>query len=95
MQVELGRGGSQSGGRHLGDAPGNLGVDPWDLYLGYWPLLRAKLRREKSEFSWSINLNNVFSRLFRLAWGTAAAVAAVLRSCGWAPSVATARRWWM
>lgn len=61
-------------------------IDPWDLYFDYWPLLRAKLRREKGEFSWSINLNSVFSRLFRLAWGTAAAVAAVL-------SVATVF-WW-
>jgi hypothetical protein len=61
-------------------------VDPWDLYFEYWPLLRAKLRREKGEYSWSINLNSVFSRLFRLAWGTASAVAAVL-------SVAT-MFWW-
>ncbi|MCX5055069.1 hypothetical protein [Streptomyces sp. NBC_00474] len=61
-------------------------IDPWDLYFDYWPIVRAKLRREKDEYSWSINLNNVFSRLFRLAWGTASAIAAVL-------SVATLF-WW-
>ncbi|WP_329583693.1 hypothetical protein [Streptomyces sp. NBC_01361] len=61
-------------------------IDPWDLYLDYWPLLRAKLRREKRDYSWSINLNNIFSRLFRVAWGIASAITAVL-------SVATVF-WW-
>ena len=61
-------------------------VDPWDLYFEYWPLLRAKLRREKGEYSWSINLNSVFSRLFRVGWGSASASVAVL-------SVATLF-WW-
>ncbi|MBD0742937.1 hypothetical protein [Streptomyces sp. CBMA152] len=61
-------------------------VDPWDLYFQYWPLLRAKLHREEAPYAWSVNLNSVFSRLFRVAWGVGSAVAAVL-------SVATVF-WW-
>ncbi|MFI0742412.1 hypothetical protein ACH4PU_30700 [Streptomyces sp. NPDC021100] len=61
-------------------------VDPWDLYFDYWPILRAKVRREKGEYRWSVNLNSMYSRLFRVAWGSASAGAAVL-------SVATVF-WW-
>ncbi|MFD4635017.1 hypothetical protein ACFVYR_36450 [Streptomyces sp. NPDC058284] len=61
-------------------------IDPWDLYFQYGPLVRAKLRREAAPYGWSIDLNSLFSRLFRVAWGSASAIAAVL-------SVATLL-WW-
>ncbi|MEW5531774.1 hypothetical protein [Streptomyces virginiae] len=55
-----------------------LVLDPWDVYVDWWPAVRARLQREPDTPDWSVDLGDVFSRLLRVGWAVAAACGGVL-----------------
>ncbi|MFB6811907.1 hypothetical protein [Streptomyces sp. NPDC056387] len=55
-----------------------LVVDPWDAHTEWWPTLRARIHDQADPPGWAIDLANVFTRLLRIGWATAASTGAVL-----------------
>ncbi|WP_424217181.1 hypothetical protein ACN20G_34410 (plasmid) [Streptomyces sp. BI20] len=66
-------------------------LDPWEVYLRWWPALRARVHRTPNPPRWNITLRHVLDRALRLCWTAATAIGAVcvLATVAWWPL------WWL